>query len=120
MPKPRLAAFPAALFLAGLGLSLYYADAWWRLPTYSEAEVMQSVELNLAIDLRREIGNNSPPLTEDSVRMRRQQLESEIRREIATDRRVALRNMLVGLAVLLAAIVQLKLLTRWNGANSRQ
>lgn len=106
MSKRRLAGFPAALFLAGLGLSLYYADAWWRLPEYSEEDIVASVQLNLVMDLRQQ-GRATSGLDAAQLAVRRAQLEQELRDEIQREQRDAQRGLVAGLAALLLSLGQL-------------
>ena len=79
--NPR--AFAFTLIAAGLGLLAYYGEQWYRLPEWSEAEIEQSVALNLAIDLQR-MGPHLRPEGEKLQRLRemvRAEVESEIQRE---------------------------------------
>jgi hypothetical protein len=45
--NPR--AFAVLLAALGAGLVAWYGEQRWRLPAWSEAEIEQSVELNLAL-----------------------------------------------------------------------
>lgn len=98
MSKPRLTALPAVLFLVGLGLSLHYGHAWWRLPAYSEADISQSVELNLAMDLQRE--RRELPLSETELAERRQQLREELQTLLATEKKQKQSGLTAGLLML--------------------
>jgi len=79
--NPRLLAF---LFVAaGAGVAAWYGDQLWRLPAWSETEIAQSVELNLAVELRRR-GPHLQPSPERIEALRatlRGEVEAEIRRE---------------------------------------
>ncbi|MDP3858429.1 MAG: hypothetical protein Q8Q73_11790 [Stagnimonas sp.] len=111
MSKPRLAGFPAALFLAGLGLSLYYADAWWRLPEYSEKDIAASVELNLAMDLQsRNLTRSS--LGSPELQNLRSQLQVELQAEILQEQRTVQRGFAAGVAALLLSLIQMLWLRR--------
>lgn len=71
------------LFFAGLGVAGWYAMEWYELPTYSEQEIEQSVELNLALDLAR-MGPHLKPEGEKLERLRaqvREEVEAELNRE---------------------------------------
>lgn len=71
------------LLAIGLGLIAYYGEQWYRLPTWSEGEIEQSVELNLQMDLARR-GPHLQPAGERLEQLRRsirQEVESEIRRD---------------------------------------
>lgn len=109
MNKPTLSAFPAALFLAGLGLTMHYGYVLWKLPVYDETAVDQSVELNLAMDLRR-----LPPgrLTVAELDRRRAALREEIRSEIRRERREAMQATVGGLGALALALGQFVWLRR--------
>ena len=98
MSKPRLTALPAVLFLVGLGLSLHYGHAWWRSPVYSEADISQSVELNLAMDLQRE--RRELPLSETELAERRQQLRMELLTLLATEKKQKQSGLTAGLLML--------------------
>jgi len=105
MSKPRLAGLPAALFLTGLGLSLYFGNQWRLLPTYTEADIAQSVELNLAMDLQRQ-GQTAPG---DVARLAalRSTLDMELRAEIAHERQEILKGLAAGAAALMISLMQM-------------
>jgi hypothetical protein len=82
--NPR--AFAFLLIAIGIGLLGYYGEQLWRLPTWSEAEIAQSVELNLALDLRHR-GPHLQPTPEKLAELRatvRAEVEADIRRERET------------------------------------
>lgn len=117
MNKPALSAFPAALFLAGLGLTMYYGHALWKLPAYSESDLEQSVELNLAMDLRR-----APPstaLAPAELDRRRALLREEIRTEIRRERKEAMQALAGGLGALVLALGQFVWLRRQANRRSQ-
>ena len=105
MPKSRLAGFPAALFAAGLGLTMYFGYGWWQLPSYSDAEIEQSVELNLAMDMQ----HRGPTLARDAatVDRLRQQVGDEVRGDIRRERQEQLRGFAAGLIALVLSLGQL-------------
>lgn len=107
--KPTLSGMPAALFLAGLGLSLYYGHAWWQLPHYSEADIQQSVELNLAMDLQH---LPASARAEPARQQRRETIEVELREVIRREREETRTACLAGLAALLASLAQMAWLRR--------
>ena len=79
--NPRLLAF--LLVAAGIGLAGWYGEQRWRLPAWSEAELEQSVELNLAVELQRR-GPHLQPAPERLEQLRRAlraEVEAEIRHE---------------------------------------
>ena len=76
-------AFAAILMIAGTSLLVYFGEQWYRLPPWSEAEIEQSVELNLAMDLQR-LGPHLRPTGEKLERLRqlvRGEVEGQINRE---------------------------------------
>lgn len=76
-------AFAFVMIAIGIGLLGYYGEQWYRLPKWSEAEIEQSVELNLAIDLKR-MGPLMQPTGEKLERLRgivRGEVVGEISRE---------------------------------------
>ena len=79
--NPRALAFLLAAL--GLGVAAWYGEQRWRLPAWSEAEIEQSVELNLAVELQRR-GPHLQPAPERLEHLRqtlRTEVEAEIRRE---------------------------------------
>lgn len=79
--NPRFFAF--LLVALGVGLLGYFGEQWRRLPAWSEQEIEQSVELNLALDLRHR-GPHLQPTGERLEELRRTvraEVEAEIRRE---------------------------------------
>jgi hypothetical protein len=82
--NPR--AFAYLLIAIGLCLLGYYGEKLWRLPTWTAAEIEQSVELNLALDLRHR-GRHLQPTPEKLAELRttvRAEVEADIRRERET------------------------------------
>lgn len=78
-------AFAFLLAAIGIGLVAYYGEQRWNLPEWSEAEVEQSVELNLALELQRR-GPHLQPVGNRLEQLRaalRAEVEGEIRRERA-------------------------------------
>ena len=76
-------AFAAILMIAGTSLLVYFGEQWYRLPQWSEAEIEQSVELNLALDLKR-LGPHLRPSSEKLEHLRRLvrgEVEGQIKRE---------------------------------------
>lgn len=79
--NPRLLAFLLAAI--GIALAAYYGEQRWHLPAWTETEIAQSVELNLAMELQRR-GPHLQPAPErlDALRaMLRAEIEAEIRRD---------------------------------------
>lgn len=84
---------------------MYFGYGWWQLPVYSEAEIEQSVDLNLAMDLQ----HRGPALAHDTatVERLRQQLADEVRGEIRRERQEQLRGFAAGLIALVLSVGQL-------------
>lgn len=80
--KPRFGLFHL-IAIIGISLSAYYGHALMTWDDLSEAEIEQSVEINLAMDLNRR-GPHLQPDEETRARMRKQ-----IRAEIVGERAVA-------------------------------
>lgn len=79
--NPNALAF--LLVAAGLGIAAWYGQLLWNLPSWSEAEIEQSVELNLEIEKQRR-GPHLQPSGErlDALRATlRAEVEGEIRRD---------------------------------------
>ena len=97
--NPR--AFAFVLAAVGVGLVAWYGEQRWRLPAWSEAEVEQSVELNLALELQRR-GPHLQPAGARLEQLRRDlraEVEAEIRRERAEPERwIGLGLLLIVLA----------------------
>lgn len=90
--------FSALAISIGIGLCGYYGLQWYELPRWSEAELAQSVELNLALDLKR----MGPLLEPKGKRLEtlRQIVRSEVETEINRDRNAIWRGLLAGLVAL--------------------
>ena len=84
MPLRKSRAFAFLMAAVGLGLVAYYGEQRWRLPQWSEAEIAQSVELNLAVELQRR-GPHLQPAGERLEALRRT-LRAEVEAEIRRDR----------------------------------
>lgn len=108
--KPRLATLPALMFVGGLGMVFHYGHAWWQLPVYSPAEVEQSVEINLAIDLqRRGAAFAADPA---QVERLRDEVRAEVSAAIAHDHSEAKGYVGVGLILAAIGLVQMLVLRR--------
>lgn len=102
MSKPKLTALPATLFLVGLGLSLHYGHAWWRLPVYTEQELENSVELNLALDLQRE--HRDQPVSDSELSKRREQLRAEVLALVDAEKKEKQSGLTAGLLMLILCL----------------
>lgn len=80
--NPR--AFGLVLAAIGLGVVLWYGEQRARLPQWSEAEIAQSVELNLQLDLQRRGPHLQP--SEDRLAALRRTLRAEVEAEIRRER----------------------------------
>jgi hypothetical protein len=94
--NPRAFAFVMAAI--GLGLVAFYGEQLWRLPAWNEAEIAQSVELNLALELQRR-GPHLQPVGERLEALRRM-LRAEVESEIGRERATLQRRVGVGLLLL--------------------
>jgi hypothetical protein len=107
--NPR--AFAFVLAAIGFGVAAWYGEQRWRLPQWSEAEIEQSVELNLQLELQRR-GPHLQPQPERIEALRRTlraEVQAEIRRERDTlDRWIGAGLLLVvfGLAQWLADAIR--------------
>lgn len=81
--NPRFLAF--VLIAAGVGLLSWFGEQRWRLPAWSEAEIAQSVELNLALELQ----HRGPHLRPEGERLEelRRTLRAEVEAELGRERR---------------------------------
>ena len=105
-PKARFSALPALMFAVGLGLVFYYGDIWYGLPRYSEAEIEQSVELNLALALRAQAASVLVNrATRDSIR-------AELLAEIRQEQRDAQQGFAIGVVVCAVGLLQMLMLRR--------
>jgi hypothetical protein len=77
-------AFAFLMAAIGVGLVAYYGEQRWRMPEWSEAEIAQSVELNLAVELQRR-GPHLQPAGERLETLRRT-LRAEVEAAIRRDR----------------------------------
>lgn len=101
--NPRALAF--FLLAAGGGLLLWYGESWHKLPTWSEGEIEQSVELNFALEQQR----RGPALPLDGAKADRMRevLRAEIHGEIAAERRELERWMGLGAVLVVLGLGQL-------------
>lgn len=96
--NPNLLAF--LLVAAGVGLGAYYGEQLWRLPAWSEAEIAQSVELNLELEKQRRGPHLQP--TGERLEQLRGALRAEVEGEIRRDRQKLERW--IGLGLVLAVL----------------
>lgn len=95
------------LFAAGLALVLYYGDLWWRLPLYSAADLEQSAELNLMLDLQRDGVTDTSTVSAAMLESRRQQLKAEVENEVLRERREVQRGFATGAALTVFSLAQM-------------
>jgi hypothetical protein len=91
--NPRVFAF--VLLAVGGGVLAYYGEQYSRLPEWTEAEIEQSVELNLALDLRQRGPLLQP--TGERLEQLRGIVRAEVRGEIERERRTVQRWLAAGL-----------------------
>lgn len=94
-PRPRFLALPIAIASVGLGLSAYYGEQWYRLAQVPEAELQQSVELNLLLDLQREA--QKPVPGERELQQRRETIRAELLAQVEAETGVVRGNFLAAL-----------------------
>ena len=93
---------PFLLAAVGLGVAAWYGEEWLALPKYSEADINRSVEINLAMDMKR-LG---PHFTQDpdKVERLRSQIHAEVVAEMEKPRREAERGLGAGLLCVVFAV----------------
>lgn len=88
----------ALLIAFGLGVVLWYGWDWYHLPRWTSAEIEQSVELNLVLDLRRNGASMPDPAQAQAMRARiREELLAEIAREQEGPRGYTLAGLVIAL-----------------------
>jgi hypothetical protein len=97
-PRPTFAALTVVSLSVGIGMTAYYGEAWYQLPTYSAADIEASTELNLRIDLQHR-GAHLLPEPARLIEMR-EQIRNEIEREIRLERKQIQLRFATGLAAL--------------------
>ena len=97
--------FSALWISVGIGLSGYYGLQWYEQPRWSEAEIEQSVMLNLGIDLAR-MGPHLRP-TGEKLEQLHQMVRSEVEGQIRTEQRAVWRGLIAGSGMLLLGLVPL-------------
>jgi len=100
--NPNLVAFLLAAI--GFALAAVYGEQLWRLPQWSEAEIEQSVELNLELENQR----RGPHLRPDGARLEqlRAALRAEVEAEIQRDRQKLERWIGLGLVMMVLGLGQ--------------
>lgn len=100
--NPR--AFAFLLIALGVGLLSWYGEQRWSLPAWSEGEILQSVELNLALELQRRGPHLQPaPARLDELR---RTLRAEIEADIRRDRHELERWIGLGLVLIVLGLGQ--------------
>ncbi len=94
------------ILCVGLGICLYYGMEWYELPTYNDAEIEQSTELNLQLDLQR-MGEHLRPQTKDELELMRAKLRAEITGSIKEQSDKVHLRFSVGLIALIIGFGQL-------------
>jgi hypothetical protein len=97
--------FGILLAAAGLGLCGYAGVQWYELPRYSDADLKDSAELNLQLDLVRE-GSNPSQLDPARLDQRRRQVLAEVQQEVAAQQRHPWNWLLAGLALLVGGVAR--------------
>ncbi len=94
---PRVLAF--VLVATGIGLLGWYGQQWYELPQWSPAEIEQSVELNLALELKQRGPLLQP--TAERLEQLRSMIRAEVEGRIRRERRDLERWMAAGLTLIL-------------------
>ncbi len=96
----------ALLWLSvGIGLSGYYGIEWYEQADWTPAEIEQSVELNLAIDLQRR-GPLLQPTGEKMLQLQ-QLVRSEVEAQIHREQAAVRRGFFAGVTMLLLGLIPL-------------
>lgn len=95
--------FGLGIAAVGFGLALWYGWDWAHLPRWTEADIEQSVELNLQLDLQRHA------LPAEAISEKRAQVRSELKAEIDRERETAGGAAAAGLIVGLLGLAQMLL-----------
>jgi hypothetical protein len=99
---------PVFIFLAGLGIAGYYGLEWRNAPTWTNAEIEQSVDLNLAMDIER-MGPHLRPTGAKLDRLRAQ-VRAEVEHEANKGLKTAQLRFSVGLIAIVVGLVQVVLM----------
>jgi hypothetical protein len=100
----------------GFGIAAWYGYEWYRVPRWTEQEIVGSVELNLALDLSRVPPDSVPRETQDRMRAQiRRDVEAQIARESEKPRSWTLSGLLMGVL----GLVQLALRTALSRSSRR-
>lgn len=105
--QPRYSArlgFAFLLSAAGLGLCLWYGQAWRQLPHYTARDIDESARLNLAADLAR--SRPPTPLTAAQHAQRLPLEREEVVEDIDQHRQVVRAGFIAGLTLLAFAALQ--------------
>lgn len=100
--NPRLLAF--LMIAIGTGLASWYGEQRWSMPPWSEAEIDQSVELNLALELQ----HRGPLLQPSGERLEqlRAMVRAEVEGQIKRERSDVERWIGLGLLLVVAGLAQ--------------
>lgn len=94
----------------GFGIAAWYGYEWYRVPRWSEQEIVGSVELNLALDLSRLPPDSVPPVTQDRMRAQiRREVEAQIAREVEAPRQWTIAGLLMGVLGLVQIALRMAL-----------
>jgi len=104
-PQQRPRSLPFMLLFVGIGLSGYYGWQWTQLPTYSEADLAASVELNVQLELQAQGAKTTP----EGLERLREQTRKDLLADIARERQEVETGLGAGLIALVAGIGNLLL-----------
>jgi len=93
------------LIAAGIGLCLWFGEEWYSLPQWSEAEIQQSADLNVAMDVQRMSPQLAP--TGERLEQLRRTVRAEVASEIKREHEKPLRWVAGGLMLIVAGLSNL-------------
>lgn len=100
----------------GFGLALWNGWDWYRLPRWTPAEIEQSVDLNLALDLKRSGAALPGP---EQTRALRDQIRAELHGQIRSEREIprgyTIAGLVIGVFGLLQALARRRLAAPRSG-----
>lgn len=97
--------FPAMLFCGGLGFAVHYGMQWRELPRYSEREIEQSTELNLALDLGQISAEQRPQGA--ALEAMKARVRAEVEIDLDQERKSAQERFAAGLVAMVFGLGQL-------------
>lgn len=106
LPRRRAPFLPLLVFGIGLGLTLYFGNQFYHLPTYSDADIDASTQLNLQLDLQHR-GPNLQPANDAELSLMRARIRKEITDSIQQQKTNLEQRIGIGLIALVFGLGQL-------------